>query len=114
VEPAENDTDDELEDATEAESAALAAADTTEIHVEEALALLGADDDDQGGEKEVYSPDPDVRLIRNVWARKGVMERVRGVKYMWRLFACNELLHRRFGMLESASCSCCPNTIESP
>jgi hypothetical protein len=40
--------------------------------VEEALALLGADDDDQGDEKEVYSPDPDVRLIRNVWARKGV------------------------------------------
>ena len=60
VGPAEKDTDDELEDATEAESAALAAADTT-----------------------VYSPDPDVRLIRNVWARKGVMERVRGVKYMW-------------------------------
>ena len=82
--------------------------------MEEALALLGADDDDQGDGKEVYSPDPDVRLIRNVWARKGVMERVRGVKYMWGLFACNELLHRRFGMLESDSCSCCPNTIESP
>jgi hypothetical protein len=32
VGPAENETDDELEDATEAESAALAAADTTEIH----------------------------------------------------------------------------------
>jgi hypothetical protein len=31
VGPAENDTGDELEDATEAESAALAAADTTEI-----------------------------------------------------------------------------------
>jgi hypothetical protein len=27
-----------------------------------------------------YSPDPDVRLIRNIWARKGVLERVRGVK----------------------------------
>ena len=66
VGPAENDTDDELEDATEAESAALAAADTTEIGVEEALALLGADDDDQGDGKEVYSPDPDVRLIRNM------------------------------------------------
>jgi hypothetical protein len=50
VGPAENDADDELEDATEADSAALlAAADTTEIHVEEALALLGADDDDQKG-----------------------------------------------------------------
>jgi hypothetical protein len=33
---------------------------------------------------------------------------------MWGLFACNELLYRRFGMLESASCSCCPNTIEPP
>ena len=40
VGPAENDTDDELGDAT-------GAADTTEIRVEEALALLGADDDDQ-------------------------------------------------------------------
>jgi hypothetical protein len=27
-----------------------------------------------------YSPDPDVRLIRNIWARKGVLERVRGVQ----------------------------------
>jgi hypothetical protein len=75
VGPAGNGTGDELEDATEAESAALAAADTTEVHVEEALALLGADDDDdQGGDKEVYSPGPDVRLIRSAWARKGVME----------------------------------------
>ena len=115
VGPAESDTDDELEDATEAESAALAAADTTEIGVEEALALLGADDGDQGDGKEVYSPDPDVRLIRNVWARKGVMERVRGVKYIYVGLVClYALLHRRFGMLESDSCSCCPNTIESP
>jgi len=88
VGPAENDADDELDDATKAESAALAAADTTEIGVEEALALLGADDDDQGDGKEVYSPDPDVRLIRNVWARKGVMERVRGVKYIYVGIVC--------------------------
>jgi hypothetical protein len=54
-----------------------------------------------------YSPDPDVRLIRNIWARKWVLERVRGVKFMWGLFACNELLHRRFGRLGSPSCSCC-------
>jgi hypothetical protein len=80
VGPAESDTDDELEDATEAESAALAAADTTEIGVEETLALLGADDGDQGDGKGAYSPDPDVRLIRNVWARKGVMERVTGTR----------------------------------
>jgi hypothetical protein len=31
---------------------------------------------------EEHSPDPDVRLIRNIWARKGVLERVRGVKFM--------------------------------
>jgi hypothetical protein len=24
-----------------------------------------------------------VGLIRNIWARKGVLERVRGVKFMW-------------------------------
>jgi hypothetical protein len=35
-----------------------------------------------------YSPDPGVRLIQNIWARKGVIERVRGVKFMWGLFAC--------------------------
>jgi hypothetical protein len=35
-----------------------------------------------------YSPDPLVRLIRNIWARKGVLERVCGVKFMWGLFAC--------------------------
>jgi hypothetical protein len=61
-----------------------------------------------------YSPDPDVRLIRNIWARKGVLERVRGVKFMWGLFACNELLHRRFGRLDSSSCSCCTGTDETP
>jgi hypothetical protein len=102
VGPAENDTGDELEDATGAESAALAGADTTEIGVEEALALLGADDDDQGDGKEaVYSPGPDVlRLIRNVWACKAgvMMERARGgVKYSPILAPV-----------------CCPNTIESP
>ena len=30
-----------------------------------------------------YSPGPDVRLIRSIWAQKGVLERVRGVKFMW-------------------------------
>jgi hypothetical protein len=35
-----------------------------------------------------YSPDPDVRLIRNIWARKGVLDwRVRGLKFMWGLSA---------------------------
>jgi hypothetical protein len=60
-----------------------------------------------------YSPDPDVRLIRNSWARKGVLERVRGVKFMWGLFACNELLHRRFGRLDSAPCSYCSGADET-
>jgi hypothetical protein len=61
-----------------------------------------------------YSPDPDVRLIRNIWAHKGVLERARGVKFMWGLFACNELLHRRFGRLDSPSCFCCSGADESP
>jgi hypothetical protein len=50
-----------------------------------------------------YSPGLDVRIIRNSWARKGLLERVCGVKFMWGQFACNELLHRRFGRLDSVS-----------
>jgi hypothetical protein len=61
-----------------------------------------------------HSPGPDVRLIRNIWSRKGVLERVRGAKFMWGLFACNELLHRRFGRLGSPSCSCCSDADEPP
>jgi hypothetical protein len=80
--------------------------------VEELHGLLGFTD--QCDDIIEYSPDLDVQLIRNVWARKGVLERVRGVKYMLGLFACNELLRQRFGMLDSASCSCCTNTTESP
>jgi hypothetical protein len=34
--------------------------------------------DDEAVAEVEYSPDPDVRLIRNIWARKGVLlERVR-------------------------------------
>jgi hypothetical protein len=33
---------------------------------------------------------------------------------MWGLFACNELPHRRFGRLDSPSCSCCSGADESP
>jgi hypothetical protein len=33
-------------------------------------------------------------LIRNSWARTGVLERVSGVKFMRGIFACNELLRR--------------------
>ena len=54
-----------------------------------------------------FSADPDVRLVRNLWCRKGVYSRVRAVKYMWGLFACNDLLHRRFGRGDGM-CDCCP------
>jgi hypothetical protein len=43
-----------------------------------------------------------------------VLERVRGVQFVWGLFACNELLHRRFSKLDSSSCSCCTGTDETP
>jgi hypothetical protein len=50
--------------------------------VEEIHALLGLTD--QCDDTIEYSPDPDVRLIRNVWARKGVLkEWVRGVIYIY-------------------------------
>ena len=29
-----------------------------------------------------YSPDPDVRLVRNIWTRGNVEERVKNVKFM--------------------------------
>ena len=54
-----------------------------------------------------YSPDPDVRLVRNIWTRGNVEERVKNVKFMWGIFACNELLFKRFGMGESDKCSMC-------
>ena len=48
-----------------------------------------------------YSPDPDVRLIRNVWTKGNLEERVRNVTFMWGIYARNELLFKRFGMGES-------------
>jgi hypothetical protein len=36
-----------------------------------------------------------------------VEERVKNVKFMWGIFACNELLFKRFGMGESEKCSLC-------
>jgi hypothetical protein len=38
-----------------------------------------------------YSPDPYVRLvsIRNIWTKGDVGERVKNVKLMWGIFACN-------------------------
>ena len=60
-----------------------------------------------------YSPDLDVRLVRNVWTKGNVMERVKNEKFMWGVVACNELLFKRFGMGDSAKCGAC-NGIESP
>ena len=62
-----------------------------------------------------YSPDPDVRLIDRLWMGCGPRKRVRTVKYMWGLFACNDLLHRRFRRLESGDCAACgPGYTETP
>jgi hypothetical protein len=84
----------ELEEVTLNEESALRARESVEATALEVDALVRQDDEAVAVVE--YSPDPDVRLIRNIWARKGVLERVRGVKFMWGLFACNELLHRRF------------------
>ena len=73
---------------------------------EQGAADTGAEsnsDDDS----EHYLPGPDVRLVRNVWTRGGVDARVKAVKYMWALFACNDLLFRRFGVGRSGDCEVC-------
>ena len=68
--------------------------------------LIGMSEDSAEKEDEVeYSPDPDVRLVRNVWTKGNVTERVKNVKFMWGIFACNER--------DSAKCDVC-NGIESP
>ena len=38
---------------------------------------------------------------------------MRAVKYMWALFACNDLLFRRFGVGESGLCSHCAGRVEN-
>ena len=68
----------------------------------EAEAESNSEDD-----SEPYLPGPDVRLVRNVWTRGGVDARVKAVKYMWALFACNDLLFRRFGVGRSGDCEAC-------
>jgi hypothetical protein len=35
------------------------------------------------------------------------------VKFMWGIFACNELLCERFGMVETPNCACC-GVVETP
>jgi hypothetical protein len=102
----------EMEETTPEEECALRACESVEATAAEVDALVGQDGDAVTSVE--YSPDPDVRLIRNIWARKGALGRVRGVKFMWGLFACNKLLHRHFGRLGSPSCSCCSGADESP
>ena len=56
---------------------------------------------------------PDIRLVRNIWTKGNPQERVKNVKFMWGIFACNELLCERFGMVESPMCACC-GVVETP
>jgi len=60
-----------------------------------------------------YQPNPDVRLIRNIWTKGSPQERVKNVKFMWGIFACNELLCERFSMVETSKCTCC-GVVETP
>jgi hypothetical protein len=50
---------------------------------------------------------PDIRL--EIYGRKGILRRelAKNVKFMWGIFACNELLCERFGMVETPNCACC-------
>jgi DNA-directed RNA polymerase alpha subunit len=70
----------ELEEVTLNEASALRARESVEATALEVDALVRQYE--EAVEVVEYSPDPDVRLIRNIWARKGVLERVRGVKFM--------------------------------
>ena len=54
-----------------------------------------------------------MRLVRNVWTKGGAAERVKAVKYMWALFACNDLLFRRFGVGDTGDCACCAGRRET-
>ncbi len=53
---------------------------------------LKEEKEDESEKEEVieYGPDLDVRLVRNIWTRGNVEERVKNVKFMWGIFACNE------------------------
>ena len=39
---------------------------------------------------------------------------MQAVKFMWGLFACNELLFRRFNRGENGECACCIGEAETP
>ena len=61
---------------------------------------------------EEHAPSPDVRLVRDMWTRKGGRARVHAVKFMWGLFACGDLFQRRFGRGDG-TCSECPGEQET-
>jgi hypothetical protein len=75
----------EMQEATAEEECALRACESVEATAAEVDALVRQDSEAVTSVE--YSLGPDVRLIRNIWARKGVLEGVRGVKFMWGLFA---------------------------
>jgi hypothetical protein len=56
---------------------------------------------------------PDIRLVRNIWTKGNPQVRVKNVKFVWGIFACNELLCERFGMTETPNCACC-GVVETP
>ena len=84
-----------------------AAADWVELTAEDAVEMLVEDREDEG-----HSPSPDVRLVRDMWVRRGGRARVHAVKYMWGLFACGDLFQRRFGRGDGM-CTECPGERES-
>jgi hypothetical protein len=71
----------EIKEATPEEECALRACESVEATAAEVDALVRQDGEAVTSVE--YSPGPDVRLIRSIWAQKGVLERVRGVKFMW-------------------------------
>ena len=54
-----------------------------------------------------HAPSPDVRLVRDMWVRRGGKARVHAVKFMWGLFACNELFLYVFPVFEHLSVLFC-------
>jgi hypothetical protein len=102
----------ELEEVTLDEACAPRARETVEATALEVDALI--QQDDEAVTVVTYSPDPDVRLIRNIWARKGVLERVRGVKFTRGLLPAMSCCTGVLAGSTTSSCSCCTGTDETP
>jgi hypothetical protein len=83
------------------------AGDWETLSVADAEAMLRA----ERGEA-THAPSPDVRLVRDMWVRRGGRARVHAVKFMWGLFACGDLFHRRFGRGDGR-CGECPDEAET-